>query len=164
MTTHEERTHLFEVLKDFDSAILTTHSLEGGFHGRPMGLAEVQQGDTVYFCASLDSPKIREIESDPTAMISVQGKTRWATLRGRARVVRDRAKIHELWRESWKLWFPNGKDDPDLCLIALDPIDGEYWDNRGMRGVRFAFEAAKAFVKGRTPNTSGLDENAKVRV
>jgi general stress protein 26 len=165
MSTHEKQARLDEVLKDFDIAILTTHAKDGTMHARPMALAQVEgNGGEVWFCAGLDSPKIDEISRDPNVMVSVQGKTKFAAVRGRARVVQDRAKIHELWKPDWKLWFPEGKDDPNLCLVALTPIEGEYWDNSGKRGVRFAIEAAKALVKGTTPKTQSPEQHAKVRM
>lgn len=154
--------HLFALFREFDTAFLTTRSLDGGMHGRPMGLAEVKAGESIWFSAGLDSPKVKEIEVDGTAHVSVQGKTKWAALRGHARVCRDRAKIDELWRDSWRLWFPEGKDDPNLCLIELQPSEGEYWDNSGLRGVRFAIEAVKALAGVRTPDVKNPDENAKV--
>lgn len=76
----------------------------------------------------------------------VQGKTKLVSLSGRAWMSRSRHQIHRLSQESWKLWFPEEKDDPSLCLIAVQPSDAQRWDDTGARGLRFAFEAAKAYV------------------
>ena len=56
-------------------------------------------------------------------------------------------------KEAWKLWFPEGKDDPSICLIHFSPEDGEYWNNAGAQGLKYAFEAVKAYVKGTTPES-----------
>ena len=46
------------------------------------------------------------------------------------------------------MWFPEGKDDPDLCLIEFHPSEGEYWDERGALGAKFIVDAAKAYLSG----------------
>ena len=60
----------------------------------------------------------------------------------------------------WRVWNPGGKDDPNLCLIAVHPVEGEYWDTAGARGVRFLVEAAKAYLSGTKPESG--EENEKV--
>jgi hypothetical protein len=51
------------------------------------------------------------------------------------------------------VWFPNGKDDPSLALIRVAIDDAEFWDDAGAKGVRYAFEAVKAFVSRTTPSS-----------
>lgn len=143
------------------TAALATRTPEGTLRARPMGLAEVTDDGLVHVVAGLDDPKVAEIEADANVGLFMQSKTQWVSLSGTAHVVRDRALIHRLWSEVWRVWNPGGKDDPNLCLIAVEPIEGEYWDNAGARGVRFLLEAAKAYLTGTTPDASG-DGNAKV--
>jgi general stress protein 26 len=162
MTTTDPREHLLALLKGFDTGMLATRTTEGTLRARPMALAEVADDGTIHVVAGLDDPKVAEIERDPQVGLFVQGKTQWASVSGRARVVRDRALIDRLWSEVWRVWNPGGKDDPNICLLRIDPTDGEYWDTAGARGVRFVLAAAKAYVTGTTPDTSGIDDNAKV--
>lgn len=75
--------------------------------------------------------------------------------------MRDRALIDRLWQEDWRLWFPEGKDDPSLCLLKVSAERGEYWDNSGVEGFRFLFEGMKAILQGRTAQKDA-GENAKV--
>ncbi len=162
--TVDKRQHLIDIFKDFETAVLVTHSAEHGLRGRPMSFAEVQANGDLVFSAGLDSAKVKHISADPHVAVSVQGKTMWAYVSGKASVSRDRAMIHRLWQESWKLWFTEGKDDPNLCLLIVDATAGEYWDNSGMRGIKFAIESAKAYVAGRVPDSSKMDGNAKVKL
>lgn len=162
MTTNDNREHLLELLKGFDTAMLATRTGNGAIRARPMALAEVRDDGLVHVVAGLDDPKVAEIESDPHVGLFMQGKTQWVSISGSARVVRDRALIERLWSEVWRVWNPAGKDDPNLCLIAIEPSEGEYWDNAGARGVAFLLEAAKAYVTGTTPDAQKMDENAKV--
>jgi general stress protein 26 len=71
----------------------------------------------------------------------------------------DRAEIDRLWNESWQIWFPKGKQDPDLVLLRVQVESGEFWDLSGTNGVRFLWAAAKAYFQGekvgQVPNTHG---------
>jgi len=156
----DPRVHLTDLIKDFDTAMLATRGGDGHVRARPMAVQEVDEGGDLVFCAGLDSPKIDELRQDPRVAVILQGKTKYASLSGTATVDRDRERIHAMWKEDWKIWFPGGKDDPNLCLIDVQVTDGEYWDNSGARGVRYIVEAAKAYVKGESPQER--DQHAKV--
>lgn len=157
----DKRQHLLEVLKDFDTAILSTRTDVGHLRGRPMTMAAIENDGIVYFCASAMSDCVKELEVDPHAGISVQSKTKFASLSGRARVNRDRALVDRLWKDTWKVWFPAGKDDADLCLIEFDAAEGEYWDSSGTRGVKFIIQATKAYFSGEVPE-GDAEQHAKV--
>lgn len=157
----DKQKHLYELIKDFDTAMLVTHSSGGGMHARPMAVAQLKPDADAYFATSIDSPKIDEISADPRALVIFQGKSQFATVRGMARVERDRALIDKLWSEQWRLWFPGGKDDPKLCLLKVEATDGEYWDNSGAQGLEYVFEGMKALVQKRRPETD-QKQHAKV--
>jgi general stress protein 26 len=150
-------------MKDFDTVFLVTEASEG-LHGRPMSAAEITEDGTIYFPTNFSDPKSLELAADSHAGVYMQGKTRWVAVSGTATVVKDRARVERLWNESWKLWFPKGKDDADLAFVRFVPTSGEYWDNSGRSSVRFVIEAAKAFVQRREPDTESIDEHAKVRL
>lgn len=142
------REHLIELMKDFDTAMLVTRSMAGGMHGRPMDIAEITETGELWFAAGLDSGKIAEIRMNPEVMVAIQGKMKWISVTGRAHISTDRQRIAKLWQPDWKIWFPDGPEDPNLCLVAVDPVEGEWWDSSGTRGIKFAIEAVKAYVKG----------------
>ena len=76
----------------------------------------------------------------------------------------NRALIERHWQESWKVWFPEGKSDPSLCLITFEAGAGEYWDNTGARGLKLALRAAKAYVSGERLEGRDSELNAKVHM
>jgi len=160
----DPRTHLLELLADFTESMLVTHADDHRLEARPMSVAEVSDSGVLWFCADLDSGKAAQLAANPEVAVVMQGKTKYVSVSGRAWISRDRAQIDRLWRESWKLWFPQGKDDPTLCLIAVQPSDAQWWDNSGARGLRFAFEAAKAYVTGQEAHMPEGDLNARVRM
>lgn len=157
----KDRQHFVAMLKGFHSAMLVTRAEDSHFHGRPMAIAKVCEDGTIYFSAHRDSAKVQEIKADSTVGVFFQDGGRSASLSGVAVVVNDRALIDEFWSEAWKVWFPEGKTDPNICLIEVVPRLGEYWDQSGLEGVKFFIEAAKAYVTGGTvDHDSG--RNAKV--
>jgi general stress protein 26 len=117
-----------------------------------MAIAAVEGTNCLWLATSLDSPKAGEIERDRRVSATFQSdKGRYVALSGSAELVTDRAKIHELWSERWKVWFPRGKDDPSLALIRVSVDDAEFWDDAGAKGIRHVFEQVKAYGKGERP-------------
>lgn len=160
MSDHRE--HLFQLIEDFDVAMLVTSTSDGRMRARPMALAKRSGEDGhLYFATAVDSPKVHEVEEDSRVNVVMQSKARFVSVTGRARVMKDRALVERLWSETWKVWFPAGKDDPALCIVAVDPEEAEYWDQGGGKGLRYLFDAARAYLSGTTPDTDG-DQNAKV--
>jgi general stress protein 26 len=159
----EKRHRLSTLLSLFDTAMLVTRTADGGMRARPLSIAESQDDGAMYFSTAVDSPKVEELEADPHVNVVMQDGRRFVSLSGTATVVRDRALIDRLWRPAWKVWFPLGKDDPSLCLLRIDPNDAAYWDLTGTTGIRYAFEMAKAYVKGGRPPTDD-DERHTARL
>jgi len=160
-TTEDRREHLYDLLKDFDTAMLVTRSDDGHMHARPMAVAEMRPDADAYFVTGIDSPKVAEINASSDVTLTFQSKTQFASVSGRATIVRDRALIDRLYKEDWKIWFPKGKTDPSISILQFNAQDGEYWDNAGAQGVKFLFKAAKAYVKGEQP-TKDQKQHAKV--
>lgn len=145
--------HLKELIEAFDTGMLITRHGED-LHARPMGVADVEGASTLWFVTGEMSPKSEEIRDDARVSVTFQGPMKFIALSGRASLVSDRKKIEELWKPSWKAWFPEGKDDPSITLIRVTVSDGEFWDNTGTKGIRYAFEMVKAVVTGTTPETA----------
>ncbi len=161
MAQVNEREHLYDLLKDFDTAMLVTRSADGHMHSRPMAIAQMRRDADAYFVTHIDSPKVAEISANPNCTLTFQSKTQFASLSGQGTVVRDQALVERLWKPDWKIWFPKGQADPSISMLKFDAQDGEYWDNSGAQGLKFVFNAAKAYVKGETPKED-QKQHAKV--
>lgn len=159
----DTRHHLQEIASAFRNAMLVTRGLDGSLHARPMALAEMESDADAIFSTSLDSPKIQEIELNPEVLVTFQSRSEFASIHGTASIIRDRSEIDRLWSESWRIWFPKGKDDPNLCLLKVSADRGEYWDTSGLEGIKFAIESVKARLAGRTAEKSEM-QNAKVEL
>jgi general stress protein 26 len=152
MSRHENKhEHLQRLLETFDTAFLVTQG-ELGPHARPLTIAAVEGPTVVWFMTNLESPKVEEIRRDPDVLVTFQDKARFVALRGKAELLFDREKVDQYWTEAQKIWFPLGKEDPSLVLVRVKVDDAELWDQSGMRGLKFALAAAKAYVSGTTPD------------
>ncbi len=67
--------HLYDLLKDFDTAMLVTQSADGHMHSRPMAIAELRADSDAYFVTSIDSPKVDEIKANPSVTLTFQSRT-----------------------------------------------------------------------------------------
>ena len=149
------RTKLQDLLQDFGVAILVTRTPEGHLRGRPMALAEVEPGGTIWFVTDRHAGKVDELQRDDHVAVTMQSKTTFVSLSGRAATVDDRAKLGRLWKVEWKAWFPGGQDDPNIVLLRVDGHAGEYWDNSGTSGLKYLIEAGKAILTGSRPDVEG---------
>lgn len=163
---HIEVRKFCDLLNKFDTAFLITHVGNDKLHGRPMAIAQLEefpQGCDLWFVTSYDTPKMDEIRSNSQVLVTFQNKNdQFLTLSGRAELLRDPQKVSELWREPFKVWFPQGKEDPSLVLIQVRAEHGEYWDNGGLNKVSFLFEAMKAYATGDTVNVKEGGQHGKV--
>jgi general stress protein 26 len=160
MPATETQRHLYELIADFRTAMLVSRAGDT-MHVRPMAVADLRRDADAYFATSIDSPKIAEMQADAQVLVTFQSNSQFASIAGTATVVRDRALIDRLWSDAWRVWFPAGKDDPLLCLIKVDATEGEYWDTRGARGLRYLFNGVSAVLQGTTPATDQR-QHAKV--
>lgn len=75
-------------------------------------------------------------------------------------VVRDADKMKAAWRKPDEVEWPGGPNDPDVCLLRIEPSTAELWDGPASAVVT-AFEFSKARLAGEEPK---LGENRKVTV
>jgi general stress protein 26 len=143
--------HLEELLKGFTDAMLVTHRRDGQMRSRPMAMVHLPGDATIYFATAIDSPKAAELEQDPRVNVALQAAGRFVSITGSGRILTDRALLDRLWSESWRVWFPGGREDPSLCLLAVEPEEAEFWDRSGSRGMTYLFQAAKAYLTGVKP-------------
>ena len=148
-----QRSEAIEKLKGFlegiDFAMLTTIN-DGKLHSRPMSTQELDENGQLWFFTSGDSRKIGEIEADNRINVAYSdpdGNT-YVSVFGTAEVVKDRAKIEELWSPIYKAWFPEGLDDPKICLLKIQVEDAEYWDAPNSKIVQLV-GFAKALITGK---------------
>ena len=160
--THEnDLEKLRELVKDIDFCMLTTVDEGGGLHSRPMSSnGDIDENGDIWFFTNASSHKVSEIAKLPKVNVSFADpdKQRYVSVSGTAQLVRDRAKIDELWRPEFKIWFPEGKDDPEVALLCVSLEKAEYWDSPSST-IGYALSFVSSLVTGKQPD---MGENKKV--
>ncbi len=159
----DKRQESVEKLKDLiegiDFCMLTT--MDGGYlRSRPMSTQEFEFDGDLWFFTSDNTHKIEEIEKDNRVNVaySKPDDNTYVSVSGRAEVSKDRAKIEELWSPILKAWFPEGLDDPHLCLLKVSVEQAEYWDAPSSKLVEI-FGFVKALATG---TQADYGENKKI--
>lgn len=102
MLTQDERLRkLREIVKAVDICMLTTVDERGDLHSRPMSNnREIEFDGGLWFFTYGSSHKVDEVGRAPKVCASFADvdAQQYASITGRAEVVRDRAKIEKLWQ------------------------------------------------------------------
>lgn len=147
-TRQESIEKLKTLTEGIDFCMLTT--INGGqLRSRPMSTQEFGSDGELWFFTSDRTHKVDEIEADDrvNAAYSKPDDNVYVSVSGRASIVKDRQKIEELWNPILKAWFPDGLDDPTLCLLKVSVEEAEYWDSPNSKIVQLV-GFVKALVTG----------------
>lgn len=142
---------LKELLAEFQTAMLTTVTSEGLLRSRPMSVQERHDElpCDLWFVTGIDTPKVEEIEQQHQVGVSClrPKDSAYLSISGLARLRRDRELVRRLFEPDWKIWFPEGADDPTIGILELTVERAEYWEPKGGR-LRVVYEMARSLVKG----------------
>jgi general stress protein 26 len=155
------RARLSELMAKFNTAMLVTRTADGQLRARPLTFAGEHDG-LLCFSTSAESPKAAELTDDPRVAVTMQDDSRYVSIAGTAELSDDPALIEKLWREPWRVWFPEGKSDPQLRILRVKPVLAEYWDQSGARGIKYLIEMVKAYATGTTPASGVSSDDVKV--
>jgi general stress protein 26 len=139
---------LNDLIKDVKIAMLTTVDW-GVLRSRPMQTQEFDFDGDLWFFTSSETHKTDEIEKDRRVNVSYAAPdlNTYISVSGMAKIVKERAKIEELWNPIYKAWFPDGLEDPNLVLLKVAVEQAEYWDSPSSTIVQIA-GFVKAMVTG----------------
>ncbi|MGB3076558.1 MAG: pyridoxamine 5'-phosphate oxidase family protein [Chitinophagales bacterium] len=139
-----------ELLKDIHSCMMITTSVEGELNGRPMAATEVEQDGTLWFFTQDNSKKVREISREQKVLLTYasNAKNSYVVINGTAEISEDKEKIRELWNPLFKVWFPDGAEDPNIALVKVRPVKVEYWDGNSSK-IILAINFLKSIVTGK---------------
>ena len=152
---------LRELIKDIDFCMLTTVDEGGDLHSRPMSSnGDIDANGDIWFFTKASSHKVSEIAKLSKVNVSFADpeNQRYISVSGTAQLVRDQAKIDELWRPQFKIWFPEGKDDPEVALLRVRLEKAEYWDSPSS-AIGYALSFVSSLVTGKQPD---LGESRRV--
>lgn len=149
--------------KELDKARIVMLGLVGGkpHHMQPMAVFGDTDGDALWFYTKLDTDLVRDTGASHQAMVCLMAKDTefQACIQGVLTRDADRAKIDQYWSPFVSAWFPDGKDDPELTMMRLDPADARVWiSNKGP--ISYPLEIAKANLTGTLPKVGAKGDIA----
>ena len=152
---------LGKLIKDVKIAMLTTREADGTLRSRPMTTQQFEFDGDLWFFIGASSSAVKEVQHENNVNLSYANPddTAYVSASGTAQLVRDQAKIKELWNPILKAWFPQGLDDPDLALLKVHVTQAEYWDAPSSTLVQIA-GFVKAIATGKRADDIG--ENEKI--
>lgn len=130
----EIRQKFWKALKSDMTMFLGLAEGEDG-HARPMTaqlddrfLDGNDYSGPIWFFTSTDNDLYRQVGPGARAMahFASKGHDIWATLHGSLTISQDREMIDRLWNRFIAAWY-EGKDDPKIALIRLDPQEAQIW-------------------------------------
>ncbi len=124
---------LGELIGDIEVAMLTTRTADGSLVSRPLQTLKIDANGEIVFFTAADSHKVAELTDDASVNLSYAQPSdhRYVSVRGRARMDRDADTIDELWSPTQKVFFPDGKGDPNLMVLRVRVQDASYWEASG---------------------------------
>ncbi len=123
---------LRKLIKETRIAMFTTVAADGKLRSRPMATLKGGFDGDLWFVTRSNAPKTEEIRDNQHVNVAYADPDdeRFVSISGLATVVRDPAKVQELWSRRLRAWFPEGKKDPELALIRVRIDRAEVWDSK----------------------------------
>ena len=142
----DEESRLLGIMKSFDTAMVTLRESNGALRARHARLAHVGEHGEIWLAVMSDDGELPELAHDPRVAITVQDGVKFASLSGRAQVVRSPGRAVELWQDAWRAWFPEGPHDARLVLLRIRGEAAEYWDHSDLDESTLFVDSLRASV------------------
>lgn len=148
--------HFSKITKGIKFAMLTTIDADrGALVSRPMTLQQVEFDGDLWFFANRTSEMVNQIENNINVNLAFSNPKDMSFLsaQGNAAIVDDVKKAKQMWNPMYKAWFPEGIEDPNLCLLKISVHSADYWESPDSRIVRLV-GLAKAIITGERSNAA----------
>jgi len=125
-----------------------TALIDGDANSGPLWIFSATDASLVHACTTANTAVEAVFVSKRHAL--------WATFGGHLSISNDRAMIEKMWNPYVAAWYEDGKDDPKLVLMKLEPTDAKIWldETTFMTGMKLAL--------GMDPKQSYGDKVAEV--
>lgn len=129
-----------------------------GLRARPMAPYADRGEGTILFVTDARNAKDDEIRANPEVCLTfADGHKFFLSVSGRAEVVKDSAKLKQIWSTYMEAFFPDGPDSPNAILLRVRPTRAEFWESDGK--IVSAVKALAAVVGQKRPH---MGDNEKV--
>lgn len=158
--TDDDLETIRKIVKAAGIALLTTVSVDGALHSRPLAAQDVEFDGDLWFFTQDPSEKVADIAANPSVNAAFESGKGYLSVAGRAEVVHLPQKVEEYWTPAVQAWFPEGREDPTIALIRVRAESAECWAT-DEPGIVSAFKIAKAAVTRTQPD---VGENRTVEL
>jgi general stress protein 26 len=143
-TPQELEAKFWAALKSDMTMMLGLAGVEDG-HTRPMTAQVENEHGPIWFFTAKDTELVKNLDKGNRAIASFasKGHDLFATVHGMLRLDDDRSAIDRLWNRFVAAWYEQGRDDPKLALLRLDPERAEIWldGSSVVAGIKMLFGA-----------------------
>ena len=150
LSGNEAREKIGALVKGIHICMMNTAGKDGSIDSRPMAVQDKPFDGSLWFLTRESSEKVHEVKEDRhvTLTFADPSNQKYVTLKGRALVSQDHAKVHELWNAMYKAWFPKGPEDPDIAVLRVNVSEGDYWEASSSKVLFYAKYALAAVTGG----------------
>jgi general stress protein 26 len=166
MAASKKIDELYDLIKGIETAMFTTRRPAGMLVSRPMATQDRIEDADLWFVTNSETHKLDDLKMDPHVNCSYINNTthEWVSVAGLARVTSNKAKIRQLYKEDWKVWFGDqggdrdgGPNDPRIALILVEAELATYMKVNKSRPI-ILFEVLKSKVTGSRPIMGDVKE------
>ena len=102
-----------------------------GFKSKPMTLVQDTLQDKLFFFTRVENERELDFKEVKKVLVNFSDPStnQYVAINGEATLTNNKHLIDQFWSFGASAWFPEGKDDPSICLIEVDIVSGEYWEN-----------------------------------
>lgn len=127
-------------------------------NSRPMSLQECDEDGNLWFLSSASSNKNFEIQEDNRVHLYFMnnGDYEYLSIFGKAYIYRDKSTVEQQWSEMANAWF-DGKEDPDVSVIRVTPVDTYYWDTKAGKFVSMLSFITAAVTGSKSDGDDGVE-------
>jgi general stress protein 26 len=127
MASKDELDQLATLIDKARIGIITSVTAHGHLVSRPMAVKQREFDGDLWFFTEDPSHKTDEVRANPEVNVALESGKGWVSLAGTAEIVKDPAKIDELWDTGAEAWFTEGRQDPKVALLRITAHTAEFW-------------------------------------
>lgn len=107
---------------------------------KAMLVLENESIKTHYFSTNYSSKRVKQFMANPKAAVYLCNAKKYKGLmfQGTMEVLTDREHKEMLWRDGFEMYYPNGIDDEDYCVLRFTAEKGNYYT--GLKNFDFDIE------------------------
>ncbi|MFK7850534.1 MAG: pyridoxamine 5'-phosphate oxidase family protein [Akkermansiaceae bacterium] len=130
---------LQDLVSKSNTCMFASNLSEVPLHVSPMRVQEADYDGRLWFFSEADSTRNKHINADPRVQLIFTNtpEMEFLTVYGTATITTDKKLIDRLWNGVVEAWF-DGKDDPNITIICVQPAAAHYWDTEDGKLVTMA--------------------------